>query len=151
MASRLSLIRRATYDLTGLPPTPKEVRAFLADKRSGAFARVVDRLLASPHYGERWGRHWLDVVRYAETNGYERDATKPLVWKYRDYVIRSYNEDKPFSQFIVEQLAGDELKQVTTDSLSATAYYRLMIWDDEPGQGVHQARYDTLADIVSTT
>ncbi|MFP6769831.1 MAG: DUF1549 domain-containing protein, partial [Planctomycetaceae bacterium] len=94
-ASRVALLRRASYDLTGLPPTPAELEDFLADQSPRAFERVVDRLLDSPHYGERWARHWLDLVRYAETNSYERDGAKPFVWRYRDYVIRSLNADKP--------------------------------------------------------
>jgi Protein of unknown function (DUF1549)/Planctomycete cytochrome C len=108
-ADRVTLIRRLTYDLTGLPPTPAEVDAFAADSAEGAYERLVDRLLASPHYGEKWGRHWLDLVRYGETDGYERDAAKPFVWRYRDYVITAFNQDKPFDQFVQEQLAGDEL------------------------------------------
>jgi len=150
-AEKIALLRRATYDLVGLPPTPEEARAFLADDAPDAYERLVERLLASPHYGERWGRHWLDLVRYAETNGYERDSDKPFVWRYRDYVIDSFNEDKPYDRFVREQLAGDELDEVTPESLTATGYYRLMIWDDEPPMGPLQARYDTLDDIVSTT
>lgn len=150
-ADPVELIRRATYDLTGLPPSPEEVDAFLADTEAGAWGRLVERLLDSPQYGERWGRHWLDLVRYAETNGYERDSDKPFIWRYRDYVIESFNEDKPYDRFVLEQLAGDELDEVTPASLTATGYQRLMIWDDEPGQGQLQARYDTLDDIVSTT
>ena len=88
--------------------------------------------MASPQYGEKWGRHWLDLVRYAETNSYERDGTKPFAWRFRDYVIKSFNEDKPYDQFIKEQLAGDEFAQLTEDSITATGYYRLGIWDDEP-------------------
>jgi hypothetical protein len=149
-ADKVALLRRATYDLTGLPPTPEEVSAFLADDSPDAFAKVVDRLLASPHYGEKWGRHWLDLVRYAETNGYERDSDKPNVWRYRDYVIRSFNEDKPYDQFVMEQLAGDELDEVTHESIIATGYYRLGIWDDEPTDP-DQAFYDSLDDVVRTT
>ncbi len=108
-ASKPALLRRAYYDLTGLPPTPAEVDAFVNDPSPGAYAAVIDRLLASPQYGEKWGRHWLDLVRYAETNSYERDDAKPNVWRYRDYVIRSFNSDKPYDQFVKEQLAGDEM------------------------------------------
>ena len=126
-ANKTALLRRATYDLTGLPPVPGEIDAFLSDDSPGAFAKVVDRLLKSPHYGEKWGRHWLDLVRYAESNSYERDGTKPHVWRYRDYVIRSFNSDKPFDRFATEQLAGDELDTVTTDGMIATGYYRLGI------------------------
>ena len=149
-AEKTALLRRATYDLTGLPPTPAEIDEFLADDSPGAFATVVDRLLKSPHYGEKWARHWLDLVRYAESNSYERDGTKPHVWRYRDYVIRSFNTDKPFDQFATEQLAGDELEQVTTDSKIATGYYRLGIWQDEPVDP-EQSRFEDLDDILRTT
>ncbi len=110
----IALIRRAYYDLTGLPPSPEEVDQFLADDVARRLRNgLIDRLLASPHYGERWARHWLDLVRYAETNSFERDGPKPNAWRYRDYVIRSFNDDKPYDQFIREQLAGDELPEVT--------------------------------------
>ncbi len=148
-AEKRALLRRAYYDLTGLPPAPAEIDAFVADEKPDAFERVVDRLLASPHYGERWARHWLDVVRYAESNSFERDGTKPHVWRYRDYVIRSLNADKPYDQFLREQLAGDELPQVTNDSIIATGFYRLGIWDDEPADR-DQARFDGLDDLVTT-
>ena len=149
-ATKTQLLRRAYYDLTGLPPSPEEVRTFVNDKSPDAFEKVVDRLLKSPHYGEKWGRHWLDLVRYAETNSYERDGAKPHVWRYRDYVIRSFNEDKPYTQFINEQLAGDELDKVTRESIIATGYYRLGIWDDEPADP-KLALYDDLDDILLTT
>ena len=149
-ASRRELIRRVTYDLTGLPPTPEEVRAFEIDKAPKAYENLIDRLLASPHYGERWGRHWLDLVRYAETNSYERDGPKPEVYKYRDYVIRAFNNDKPYNRFVQEQIAGDELPDATGDSLTATAYYRLGIWDDEPAD-MKQAEADEADDLVATT
>jgi mono/diheme cytochrome c family protein len=149
-ADRATLIRRAYYDLTGLPPTAAEVKAFVEDPDPDAFGRLIDQLLESPHYGERWGRHWLDLVRYAETNSYERDGAKPNAWKYRDYVIKSFNDDKPYDQFVREQLAGDELDNVTTESLTATGYYRLGIWDDEPVDAL-QAMYDGLDDVIMTT
>lgn len=149
-ADKLTLLRRATYDLLGLPPTDEQIQTFLADDSPDAFARLVDRLLDSPHYGERWGRHWLDLVRYAETNSFERDGAKPHVWKYRDYVIRALNDDMPYDQFVLEQLAGDELPEVTPDSIIATGYYRLGPWDDEPSDP-EQALYDDLDDILSTT
>lgn len=149
-AEKRVLARRVYFDVTGLPPKPEEMAEFLADDRPNAYEELVDRLLASPRYGEKWGRHWLDVVRYAETNSFERDAAKPFVWKYRDYVIRSLNEDKPYDQFVREQLAGDELDEVTVDSITATGYYRLGTWDDEPADPL-QARYDDLDNIVSTT
>jgi hypothetical protein len=106
-ADRINLLRRITFDLTGLPPTPEEVENFIHDSRPDAYERVVDRLLASPHYGEHWAQHWLDVVRYAESNGYEIDAERPHAWRYRDYVIDTFNDDKPYDQFVTEQLAGD--------------------------------------------
>ena len=122
-ATREQLIRRAYYDLTGLPPTAEEIATFANDPDPNAFSNLVDRLLDSPHYGERWGRHYLDLVRYAETNSFERDGAKPNAWKYRDYVIRSFNEDKPYDQFVIEQLAGDELEDVKPPrSIIATGY-----------------------------
>lgn len=149
-AEKQKLIRRAYYDLTGLPPTIDDIEAFVNDKSDRAFEKVIDKLLNSPQYGERWGRHWLDLVRYADTNSYERDDTKPFIWRYRDYVIKSFNEDKPYNQFIKEQLAGDEFEQPTPDSIVATGYYRLGIWDDEPVDQ-KQALYDDLDDILLTT
>jgi hypothetical protein len=152
-ADAVALIRRVTYDLTGLPPTPEEVDAFLKDytaKPQAAYEQLIDRLLASPHYGEKWGRHWLDLVRYAETNGYERDGAKPYAWRYRDYVIRSFNSDKPFDRFIKEQLAGDELDREDADCIIATGYYRLGLFDDEPADPP-LARYNELDDWVATT
>ena len=144
------LVRRAFYDLTGLPPEPEAVEAFAADPSPQAWAALIDQLLESPHYGEQWGRHWLDLVRYAETNSYERDGAKPFVWRYRDYVIQSFNSDKPYNQFLTEQLAGDELLNRTPDSIVATGYYRLGRWDDEPADP-ELAYYDDLDDIVTTT
>ena len=149
-AEKTILLRRAFYDLIGLPPSPEEVAAFLADDSPGAFERVVDQLLDSPQYGERWGRHWLDLVRYAETNSYERDEPKPFVWRYRDYVIRSFNNDEPYDKFITEQLAGDELKNITSESIIATGYYRLGIWQDEPVDP-DQELFEDLDDLVRTT
>jgi hypothetical protein len=108
-ADKRVLLRRVTFDLTGLPPTPAEINAFLKDTSLKAFEKVVDRLLASPHYGERWARHWLDLVRYAETNGHEYDNDKLAPWRYRDYVIRAFNEDVPYDQFVREHIAGDQL------------------------------------------
>lgn len=144
------LVRRAFYDLTGLPPEPDVVEAYAANPSPQAWAVLIDQLLESPHYGEQWGRHWLDLVRYAETNSYERDGAKPFVWRYRDYVIQSFNSDKPYDQFITEQLAGDELPNKTADSIVATGYYRLGRWDDEPADP-ELAYYDDLDDIVTTT
>ena len=119
-----SLIRRVTFDLTGLPPTPAEVDAFVHDRSPDAYEKVVDRLLASPHYGERWALKWLDVVRYADTNGFELDADRPHAWRYRDYVIDSFNHDKPYDRFIKEQIAGDEMFPDNKEALIATGYLR---------------------------
>lgn len=149
-ADKVALVRRVYYDLWGLPPTPEQVDAFVADSSPTAFEKLVDSLLASPHYGEKWGRHWLDLVRYAETNGYERDGPKPNAWRYRDYVIRSFNADKPFDQFLKEQIAGDELWPGKIDATIATGYYRLGVWDDEPADD-KQALFDGYDDIVATT
>ena len=128
-ADRRTLIRRATIDLTGLPPTPGEVTAFVADQQPQAWERLVDRLLASPRYGERWGRHWLDVVRYADTSGYSNDFERPNAWRYRDYVIRSFNQDKPYDQFIREQVAGDELYPGKAEAVIATGFLRAGPWE----------------------
>jgi hypothetical protein len=148
-ADKIALVRRAYYDLTGLPPTPKQVDEFVSDPREDRWERLIDSLLTSERYGEHWGRKWLDVVRYAETNSFERDNPKPHVWRYRDYVIRSLNTDKPYDQFLKEQLAGDELSEVTADSLIATGFYRLGVWDDEPADR-DLALYDGMDDLVST-
>ncbi|MBM3784034.1 MAG: DUF1553 domain-containing protein [Acidobacteria bacterium] len=120
-ADRRTLIRRLSIDLLGLPPDPAAVDAFVADSRADAYERLVDRMLASPHYGERWARHWLDLARYAESEGFERDQLRENVWKYRDYVIRSLNADKPYAQFAREQIAGDVLEKTTHESMLATA------------------------------
>jgi hypothetical protein len=149
-ADPVALVRRLYYDLTGLPPTPADVDAFVKDPSPAAYENLIDKLLDSKQYGEHWGRHWLDLVRYAETNGYERDNAKPEAWRYRDYVIDALNQDKPYDRFLLEQLAGDELDEVTPDSLIATGYYRLGIWDDEPADRL-LAKYDVLDGIVSTT
>jgi hypothetical protein len=137
-------------DLVGIPPTLAEQEGFLRDPSPQALDQVVQKLLTRLDYGERWGRHWLDLVRYAETNGYERDTTKPSAWRYRDYVIDAFNKDKPFDRFILEQLAGDELAEVTAETLIATGFYRLGPWDDEPADRLED-RYDQLDDMVSTT
>jgi len=147
-SERAALLRRVSYDLTGLPPTTGELEDFLADDSPDAWDKVVERLLAAPQYGERWARHWLDVVRFAETNGFERDSDKPFMWRYRDWVINAFNADMPYDQFVLHQLAGDELDEPTPESLIATGYLRTMQWDDEPGAGGLQGRYDVLADMV---
>ncbi len=149
-AGKETLARRAFYNLTGLAPAPEEVAAFVADRSPDAWTALVEELLARPQYGEKWARHWLDVVRYAESNGFERDAQKPFIWRYRDWVIDAFNDDKPYDQFVMEQLAGDELDQVTRESMIATGYHRLMQWDDEPADPL-QHKYDVYDDIVRTT
>jgi hypothetical protein len=122
--ARERLLRRVTYDLTGLPPSPEELDQFLRDRTANAYEKQVDRLLASPHYGERWALRWLDVVRYADTNGYEADAERPHAWRYRDYVVSSFNRDKPYDRFIREQIAGDEIYPGETEALIATGFHR---------------------------
>lgn len=124
-ADRATLVRRLTFQMTGLPPTPKDVATFLRDDAPGAYERLVDRLLASPHYGEQWGQHWLDVVRYAETEGFEYDRYRPGAWRFRDYVIRAFNDDKPYDQFVREQIAGDELNPDDRELLVAAGFHRL--------------------------
>ena len=128
-ADRHTLIRRATYDLVGMPPTKKEIDDFLKDENEDAFEKVIDRLLASPHYGEQWGRHWLDVVRYADTDGFANDYARANTWRYRDYVIRSFNDDKPYNQFVEEQLAGDEIDPENPENLIATGFLRMGPWE----------------------
>ena len=124
-ADRATLIRRVTFDLTGLPPTPEEIDGFVRDQSANAWEKVVDRLLASPHYGEQWGRHWLDVVRFAESDGYEYDMHRPDAWRYRDYVVESFNRDKPYTEFVKEQLAGDEIDAKNPALLVASGFNRL--------------------------
>ncbi len=128
-ADRPTLIRRLTYDLHGLPPTPEEIDAFVADPAADAYERLVDRLLASPRYGERWARHWLDVVHYGETHGYDKDKTRPNAWPYRDYVIEALNRDLPYDRFIEDQLAGDVLFPDEPASLVATGFIAAGPWD----------------------
>jgi len=162
-ASRATQLRRAWFDLVGLPPTVAEVDAFVSDESEGAYERMIDRLLTSPHYGERWGRHWLDAAGYADSEGHtERDDVRPYAWRYRDYVIRAFNDDKPFDRFILEQLAGDELvpqphRNLTPEQielLSATGFLRMAA--DGTGSGANNAmgQNQVIADtlkIVSTS
>ena len=150
-AARLTLLRRAYLDLIGLPPSPAESAAFLADTAPDAWPRLIDALLASPHYGERWGRHWLDVARYADSSGFEQDYDRPNAWRYRDYVIRAFNQDKPYDVFLKEQLAGDELDTKTDDTLIATGFLRAgprvaFREKDNP-----ERRYEYLDDLIATT
>ncbi len=150
-ADRSTLLRRLSLDLTGLPPTPAEVDAFLADKTDGAYERVVDRLLTSPHYGERWGRHWLDQARFADTDGYEKDKARPDAWRYRDWVIDAFNHDMPFDQFTIEQLAGDLLPDRTSMQLLATAFHRQTLTNTEGGADQEEFRVAAVVDRVNTT
>ena len=128
-ADRRTLIRRLCFDLTGLPPAPDEVRRFVEDASADAYERLVDRLLGSPAYGERWARHWLDVVHYGESHGYDKDKPRPNAWPYRDYVIRSFNDDKPYGRFVKEQLAGDVLFPDTPEGIVATGFIAAGPWD----------------------
>ncbi len=145
-----ALLRRLYFDLTGLPPSFEELEAFAREPTAVEYERAVDRLLASPHYGERWARYWLDLVRFAETNGYERDATKPHAWRYRDYVVESLNSDKPYDRFVLENLAGDELPGANETTVIATGFLRLGTWDDEPNVP-NEYVYERLEDLVHTT
>jgi len=150
-ASRLTLIRRAYLDLIGMPPSPAETAAFLADDAPDAWPRLIDTLLASAHYGERWGRHWLDVARYADSSGFEQDYDRPNAWRYRDYVIRAFNQDKPYDQFLKEQLAGDELENRSDETFIATGFLRAgprvaFREKDNP-----ERRYEYLDDLIATT
>jgi hypothetical protein len=149
-ADKSTLIRRVTFDLTGLPPTPAEVDAFLADDAPEAYERLVDRLLASPRYGQRWGRHWLDLVRYAESDGYRQDAFRPNAWRYRDYVVRAFNTDKPYDRFLTEQLAGDELDPNSPEMRLATGYLRLGPYEYNQ-RDVRRQWADILNDITDVT
>ena len=149
-ADRNTLIRRLSLDLRGLPPTPEELREFLEDDAPGAYERLVERMLASPHYGERWGRHWLDVARYADSNGFTIDSPRPI-WKYRDWVIDALNRDLPFDRFVVEQLAGDLLPDRTTEQLVATGFHRNTLINEEGGTDPEQFRNEAVVDRVNTT
>jgi mono/diheme cytochrome c family protein len=149
-ADKQTLLRRVHLDLTGMPPAPEEIEAFLADKSPEAYEKVVDKLLASPHYGERWGRHWLDLARYADTDGYTIDAPRDI-WKYRDWVISAINRDMPFDQFVIEQMAGDLLPNPTEDQLIATGFHRNTPSNYEGGIDFEQYRVEAVADRVATT
>src|SRR4051812_26631947 len=149
-ADRTTLIRRVTYDLVGLPPTPEEIDAFVADRSPKAYEKLVDRLLASPHYGEQWGRHWLDVVRFAESDGYEYDMHRPDAYRYRDYVVQSLNDDKPYDQFVREQLAGDEMDPANETYLVASGFNRLGPLRKNAGnQNVASSRNEVLTEMTN--
>jgi hypothetical protein len=155
-ADRRLLIRRAYFDLIGLPPTPEDVAAFLADKDPQAWTKVIDRLLADPRYGEHWARHWLDLARYAESDGFAIDTERPTAWRYRDYVIRAFNEDKPYDLFVKEQLAGDEVKDSResekdeSERLVALGFLRMATWEAD-ATSQQQLRQDYLNEITGTT
>jgi len=150
-ADRRTLIRRASFDLTGLPPTPEEVEAFVADRAPDAWAKVVDRLLASPHYGERWGRHWLDLARFAESHGYEQDYDRPNAYHYRDFVIKALNADMPYDQFVKWQIAGDELAPDDPLALMATGFLAAGVHSTQITKSqVEKERYDELDDMAGT-
>ena len=150
-ADRFTLVRRLYLDLLGLPPAPAAAESFLADASPDACERLVDRLLASPHFGERWGRHWLDLARYADTDGYEVDGARPNAWYWRDWVIRAVNEDQPFDEFTIEQLAGDLLDGATPDQHLATALHRQTLTNKEGGADQEEYRVEALIDRVHTT
>ena len=147
-ADRLTLLRRAYMDLIGLPPSPEEITAFRNDTAPAAWERLIDKLLASPHYGERWGRHWLDAARYADSSGYENDTDQPNLWRYRDYVIKAFNEDKPYNTFIKDQIAGDEIPNRTDDSLIATGFLRAGPRVRNHEHANPARRYDYLDDVL---
>jgi hypothetical protein len=149
-AERYALIRRVSLDLTGLPPTPEEADAFAGDPDPQAYEKLVDRLLASPHYGERWARRWLDLARYADTNGYEKDRER-VIWPWRDWVIRALNEDMPFDQFTIKQLAGDLLPNATLDDRIATGFHRNSMLNEEGGIDPLEFRFHAMTDRVATT
>ena len=145
------MIRRVSFDLTGLPPDPADVAAFLRDNRADAYERVVDRLLASPHYGERWARHWLDLARYADSDGYEKDYVRPYAWRWRHWVIDAFNQDKPFDQFTVEQIAGDLLPAASVEQKIATGFHRNTLTNREGGVNIEQFRVEQVIDRAATT
>jgi hypothetical protein len=149
-ASKSTLIRRAYFDLTGLPPTPQEIDAFVRDKSPDAWAKLVDRLLTSPEYGEKWGNHWLDVVRFGETDGFEYDTFRNDAWRYRDYVIQAFNSDKPYDQFIREQLAGDEIDPKNEITRTAAGFQRLgAVRKNAGNQAVASSRNETLTEMTN--
>jgi uncharacterized protein DUF1553/uncharacterized protein DUF1549 len=156
-AEKRTLLRRVTFNLTGLPPTPEELDAFLADDSPEAYERVVDRLLASPHYGERWARHWMDVAHYAETHGHDQDRPRPNAWPYRDYLIRSFNEDKPYARFVQEQVAGDVIYPDDPQATVALGFLATGPWDESSLRDIREdtldreiARYLDRDDIITT-
>ena len=150
-ADKATLLRRVSIDITGLPPTPQETAEFLADQRPDAYARQVDRLLASRHYGEKWSRAWLDLAHYADSDGFEKDLIRPWSWRYRDWVINAYNRDMPYDRFVKLQIAGDEVPGATVEDRVATGFYRNTMTNREAGVDRKEARFDQLIDRVGTT
>ena len=150
-AGKATLLRRVSLDLDGLPPSPSLARQYLADNRDNAYERLVDSLLASPHFGEKWASMWLDLARYADTKGYEKDGERPEIWRYRDWLIRAFNEDKPYDTFITEQMAGDLLPAHTDDQLIATGFHRNSLTNDEGGTDNEEFRTAAVLDRVNTT
>jgi hypothetical protein len=150
-ADKSTLLRRVSLDITGLPPTPQETAEFLSDTRPDAYARQVDRLLASPHYGEKWARYWLDLAHYADSDGFEKDLVRPWAWRYRDWVIDAYNRDLPFDRFVTLQLAGDEVPGAAMQDRIATGFLRQTLTNREAGVDRKEARFDQLVDRVGTT
>jgi hypothetical protein len=151
VADRLILLRRLCLDLLGLPPSPAEARAFLEDRRPGAYERLVDRLLASQAYGERWGRHWLDLARYADSDGFEKDRERPHAWRYRQWVIDAHNRDLPYDRFVIEQIAGDLLSEASAEARAATGFHRNALTNDEDGVDKEQFRVEQTVDRTNTT
>ena len=149
-ADRRTLIRRLYFDVLGIPPTPEQIEAFIHDPTEDAWERLIERVLASPQYGERWARHWLDVVRFAETSGYERDQEKPFAWRYRDWVVTALNANVPYDRFVLEQLAGDEIADRTEQTVIATGFLRLGTWNDEPNDP-EDYKYERIEDLVHAT
>ncbi len=150
-ADRRSLFRRLHLDLTGLPPAPNEIAAFLKDTSANAYEKLVDKLLASPHFGERWGRHWLDLARFAESDGYENDNLRPEAYRFRDWVVRAFNDDVPFDRYTVEQLAGDLLPGATNEQKTATGFHRNTLWNSAASGDKEEFRTYAVKDRVETT
>ena len=149
-ADKFTLLRRVSLDLTGLPASPKEVDEFISDNRPDAYQRLVDRLLASPHYGEKWARYWLDLARYADSDGYEKDQVRPHAWRYRQWVIDALNRDEPYDDFSVEQIAGDLIPNATLEQKIATGFQRNAVTNREDGIDEQQFRTEKMIDRTAT-
>ena len=149
-AGKITLIRRLSFDLIGLPPSPEQVRDFLRDDSPEAYEALVDRLLESPHYGEKWARHWLDLARYADSDGYEKDWPRPYAWRWRHWVINALNDDMPFDQFTLRQIAGDLLPHPTVEEHVATGFHRNTLTNREGGVNEEQTRFEEVVDRANT-